>query len=195
MKHAIIGAGGFGREVFHHMKYHVAGVIEFYVDDEYCTDDAKPLSSLDVTSCKVLVAIGDPAKRQAMVNRLPPNTIFDTFIHPSVIVLDDLILGEGSIVCAGSILTTNIIIGKHAHLNLQTTIGHDCVIGDFFTTAPHVAISGNCDIGHRVYFGTNSCAKEKLVICDDVTIGLNAGVVKNIHERGTYIGTPCRKIS
>jgi UDP-3-O-[3-hydroxymyristoyl] glucosamine N-acyltransferase len=31
-------------------------------------------------------------------------------------------------------------------------------------------------------------------ICDDVIIGMNAGVVKNISEPGTYVGTPAIKI-
>ena len=83
---------------------------------------------------------------------------------------------------------------KHAHLNLITTIGHDCSIGDYFTTAPGVQISGNEIIGDRVYFGTRSCVKEKIHICDDVTIGMNSGVVKKITESGTYIGTPAKKI-
>ena len=99
-----------------------------------------------------------------------------------------------SIICSGTIITTNVKLGKHTHLNLHTTIGHDCVIGDYFTTAPGVQISGNENIGNRVYFGTRSCVKQKITICDDVIIGMNAGVVKNITESGTYIGTPAKKI-
>ena len=85
-------------------------------------------------------------------------------------------------------------MGNHSHLNLHTTIGHDCIIDDFFTTAPGVKISGNCNIGKMVYFGTNSCVKEKINICDEVVIGLNGGVVNNINEKGIYIGTPAKKI-
>ena len=96
--------------------------------------------------------------------------------------------------CAGSILSSNIKIGSHSHLNLQTTSGHDTIIGNFFTSAPGVKISGNCEIGDRVYFGTNSCVKEKIKITNDVTIGLNSGVVKNINENGVYVGTPSKKI-
>ena len=101
-------------------------------------------------------------------------------------------IGEGSVICAGSILTTNIKIGKHSHLNLLTTIGHDTVVGDYFTTAPGAKISGNCNIGECVYFGTNSSVREKITICDNVTIGLNGGVVKNINKSGIYVGVPTR---
>ena len=89
---------------------------------------------------------------------------------------------------------TNIKIGSHAHLNLHTTIGHDCEIGDYFTTAPGVKVSGNCKIQECVYIGTNASIKEKISINSFVTIGLNAGVVKNITEPGIYVGTPSKRI-
>jgi UDP-3-O-[3-hydroxymyristoyl] glucosamine N-acyltransferase len=76
----------------------------------------------------------------------------------------------------------------------MTTIGHDCIIGDYFTTAPNVSISGTCRIGDCVYFGTTSCVKEKITICSNVTIGMMSGVVKNISVSGTYVGTPANLI-
>ncbi len=80
------------------------------------------------------------------------------------------------------------------HLNLQTTIGHDCEIGNYFTTAPGAKISGNCKIYDLVYVGTNASIKEKLTIHSLTTIGSNATVVKNIEESGTYVGVPVKKI-
>lgn len=194
MRKAIIGAGGFAREV----KAHLDDVVDFFVDDEYwdpSISDFFPLSKFNHETHEVLIAIGDSNARLNIVQRLPPGTKFFSFIHPSALILDNNIeIGEGSIVCAGCILTTNISIGKHAHLNLQTTIGHDTRIGDYFTSAPGVKISGNCLIGDGVYFGTNSCTKQRIRICSGATIGLNAGVVNNITEPGIYVGTPAIKI-
>ncbi len=197
MKKAIIGNGGFGREVYHSIKSdNKSEDIQFFVDDIYHTGDdgTLPLSKFDPEIYQVIIAVGDPKSRKLIVERLPKNTVYFTHIHSSVIILDpDIKIGEGSIICANCILTTNIVLGKHTHLNLSTTIGHDCVIGDFFTTAPGAKISGNCNISDIVYFGTNSSIREKLNICSDVTIGLNAGVVKNITEPGTYVGVPAKK--
>lgn len=192
---AIVGSGGFGREVFHHIKSASQSECKFFVDDEYANEHASPLSTLDVNLYDVVVAIGSPVARKAMVQKLEAmGATFFTFVDPSVINLDYNEVGEGSIICAGSILTTNITLGKHTHLNLQTTIGHDTVVGDYFTTAPGAKISGNCNIGECVYFGTNASVREKIIICDNVTIGLNAGVVKNIVEPGTYVGVPAKKL-
>lgn len=198
MKKGIIGAGGFGREVYWSLNPIERNDTVFFVDDEYWDNsDEKilPLSLFESDKYEVIVAVADSKHRQRLVEQLPKKTKFFTHIHPSAQILaDDVVIGEGSIICSGSILTTNIVLGKHSQLNLQTTIGHDCVIGDYFTTAPGAKISGNCNIGKRVYFGTNSSVREKIKICDDVVIGLNGGVVKNIYESGIYVGVPVTKI-
>lgn len=195
MKRAIIGAGGFAREV----KAQIGDPsIPYFVSDEYYTDDSKlifSISKLNSSEYEVVIAIGDPVLRSKVKDSLPKDTKYFTFIHPTVQILgDDITIGEGSIICAGAIITTNCSIGNHAHLNLHTTIGHDCRIGDYFTTAPGAKVSGNCNIEDYVYIGTNASVKEKINICSNVTIGLNAGVVKDINEAGTYIGTPCKKL-
>jgi sugar O-acyltransferase (sialic acid O-acetyltransferase NeuD family) len=197
-KKGIIGAGGFGKEVYWSLSMMERIGTVFFVDDEYY-DGTNPLilpiSNFNPNEYEVVVAIADSKARERIVNSLPKNTRYFTHIHPTAQIHGpDVEIGEGSIVCAGSIITTNVKIGKHAHINLITTIGHDCIIGDYFTTAPGVQISGNETIGDRVYFGTRSCVKQKITICDDVTIGMNAGVVKNITQHGTYVGTPAIKI-
>lgn len=198
MKRAIIGAGGFGREVYWSLNPIERHDTIFFVEDDYYTSSNNlifPLSKFTPSEYEVVVAIADCTHRERIVNSLPKNTKFFTHIHHTAQIHgNDVEIGEGSIICAGTILTTNIKIGKHAHLNLLTTIGHDCIIGDYFTTAPRVQICGNEKIGNKVYFGTMSCVKQKLVVCDDVTIGMNASVVKDITEPGIYVGTPAKKL-
>ena len=191
MKRALIGAGGFAREI----KAHIGDpTMPCFVDDRFWKqndDYIFPLSQFDPNEYEVLVAIGNPKDRFDVVQQLPKETEYFTFIHPSAQLLGyDILVGKGSIICAGCILTTNIIIGDHAHLNLQTTIGHDCRIGSYFTTAPGVKVSGNCTIHDCVYVGTNASIKEKINVHSFTTIGLNAGVVKHITKPGVYIGTP-----
>lgn len=194
MKIALIGAGGFADEVRAHMKENLV----CFVDEKYYQpndNNILPLSHFDPKEYKLLVAIGDSKLRKQIVSRLPEETQYATYIHPSAqIIGDNVEFGEGSIVCAGVIVTTNCKFGKHTHLNLNTSIGHDCRIGDFFTTAPGARVSGNCNIGESVYMGTNSSIRQKINICDDVTIGLNAGVVKDITVPGTYVGVPAKRL-
>lgn len=193
----IFGCGGFGREVYSYLMVdYPKSNLMFMVNDEFFHGQKNTIkfSEFDIDKHHVLICIGNPQERAKIVNSFPKETKWFTYIHKSIDINDNVIIGEGSIICPGSIITTNIKLGKHTHLNLLTTIGHDSIAGDFLTTAPGVKISGNCIIGNMVYFGTNSCIKEKISVCDNTTIGLNCGVVKDISESGTYIGTPAKKI-
>jgi sugar O-acyltransferase (sialic acid O-acetyltransferase NeuD family) len=191
MKLALYGYGGHAREVASQIDQEIT----FFVDDEYVNQSTQPISSFDPNEYSMMVAVSDPRDRYDMVQRLPKETKFFTFIHPTVLILDDNIeIGIGSFIGANSILTTNIKIGKHALLNRGNQIGHDTVIGDYFSAMPGAIISGNVTIHDMVYLGTNSSIKEKISIHSLTTIGLNSGVIKDIEETGVYGGTPAKKI-
>lgn len=143
---------------------------------------------------EVIIAVGNPETRKKIVEKLPDKTKYISMFHSNAIIMEESFIDIGGIITTGSVLTTNIKIGKHSHINLNTTIGHDCIIGDYFTTAPGVNISGECKIGNCVYIGTNASIKNGVEICDNVTIGMGAVVTKNITEEGIYIGNPIKKL-
>jgi len=190
MKRALIGYGGHAREAMAQMEEN----IPCFVDDQYIIKDTFPLSSFDPTEYEVLVAVGSPKDRYDIVQRLPKETKYFTFIHPTALIMSDVKIGEGSFIGAYSILTTNIKIGKHALLNRGNQIGHDTTIGDYFSAMPGAIVSGNVTICDLVYMGTNSSIKEKISIHSLSIIGSNAAVVKHIEEPGTHVGVPTKKI-
>lgn len=206
MKKSIFGAGGFSRDILSMwesmapMKY--ADLHESptrFVDDEYWkgnNDNILPLSKFDPYKFMMIVSVGDPKLREEIVGRLPKETLFWTFCHSTAILENPkgIIIGEGSVISTYSIIVCNTVLGKHSHLNLNTIIGHDSCAGDYFTTSPGTVIAGDCKIGNRVYFGQNATCKQGLSICDDVTIGMNAAVVKDITEPGIYVGIPARRV-
>lgn len=191
MKKALIGFGGHAREVM----CQIGEILPCFVDDNYVTGESLPLSSFEPKEYEVMVVIADPVIRKKIVESLPKETKFFTFIHPTALIFDKNIkIGEGSFIGAYSILTTNIVIGNHCILNRSNHIGHDSIIGNYFSAMPGSIISGNCNIGDNFYLGTNSSVREKINISDNVVIGLNSGVVSNINESGVYVGLPTKKI-
>lgn len=192
MKKAIYGYGGHAREV----AAQIGEEVKFFVDDDFLNESTLPISEFNPEEFELMVAISNPKERFSIVNRLPKNTKFFTFIHPTALIMSkDIQIGEGSFIGAYSILTTNIRIGKHTILNRGNQIGHDTIIGDYLSAMPGSIVSGNVIVGDRCYFGTNSSIKEKIHVCDDVVIGSNATVVKNIISSGTYVGVPIKKIN
>lgn len=185
---ALIGNGGHAREVMAQMGLNLTR----FVDDEFWKPgDEKllPISKFDSKVYSIIIAVGDSKDRYEISKKLPKDTTYFTFIHPTALIMDNKIeIGEGSFIGAYSILTTNIKIGKHTVLNRGNHIGHDCIIGDFFSAMPGSIVSGNVNIANRVYLGTNSSIREKINICDDVIIGLNSGITKDIIESGIYFG-------
>lgn len=194
MKKVLIGNGGHAREVQAQM-----GIELFrFVSDEYWKEgDNKllPLSKFNPDKYVVMIAVANSKDREDIVKQLPSNTQYFTFIHPTAQLMSNKItIGEGSFIGANSIITCNVEVGKHAILNRSNHIGHDCKIGDYFSAMPGSIVSGNVNLGNKVYLGTNSSIREKITICDDVIIGLNTGIVKDISLSGTYIGQNIRRL-
>jgi len=191
MKKALVGYGGHAREVMAQM-----GVkLTCFVDDEYVVYGTRPLSEFNPKEYVLMVAVADSKDRFDIIQRLPKETKYFTWIHPTALIMnDDVEIGEGSFIGAYSILTTNIKIGKHAILNRGNHIGHDCEIGDYFSAMPGAIVSGNVKIHDCVYMGNNSSIKEKLSIHSLCVIGMNGAVVNHINDNGTYVGTPAIKI-
>jgi len=189
MKLALFGYGGHAREVAAQMNLDVT----FFVDDKYANEVSKPISTFDPEVYRMMVAVADSKDREKIVKKLPENTSYFTFVHPTALLMSkDIEIGIGSFIGAYSILTTNITIGNHGILNRGNQIGHDSKIGDFFSAMPGAIVSGNVRINDCVYMGNNSSIKEKILVNSNVIIGSNAAVVKNIIASGVYVGVPAK---
>jgi sugar O-acyltransferase (sialic acid O-acetyltransferase NeuD family) len=189
MKLALFGKGGHAREV----AVQIGEPVTYFVDDNFVDEKSNPLSLFDPEKYLMMVAVSDVNDRKRIISKLPQQTKYFTFIHPTALIMDENVeIGVGSFIGAYSVITTNVKIGQHSILNRGNQIGHDTVIGDFFSAMPGAIISGNVTIGEQVYMGTNSSIKEKLHISSNVTIGSNAAVVKNIITSGVYVGVPVK---
>lgn len=147
------------------------------------------------------VAIGSPSARQKVSERiLSHGGELVTLIHPRVERSRWLDVGAGTVICAGSILTTNIKLGVGVQINLDCTVGHDVLMDDYATLAPGAHISGFVHLGKRVYVGTgaviiNGNADQPLIIGDDAVIGAGAVVSKSLQGGMTYVGIPARPLA
>ncbi len=189
MKLALFGYGGHAREI----ASQINNTVDFFVDDEYSNEYVRSISTFNPEVYMMMVAVADPKHREEIVKKLPKETRYFKFIHPTAqIFAKDVEIGEGSYIGPNTIITVNVKIGKHAILNRGNQIGHDCRIGDYFSAMPGAIVSGNVTICDRVYMGTNSSIIENKFIYDDTTIGANGVVVKNIMDGGVYVGVPAK---
>lgn len=202
----IYGAGGFAREVAW-LAESCAREVVCFVDDEPARH-GEVLNGIPVMglrearqrfpNARLAAAVGDPATRQRLVERAAAEGFaFATLVHPDTRHSRWVEFGEGTVVCAGNILTTNINVGPQVQINLDCTVGHDVVMGEFTTLAPGVHVSGWVHMGARVYVGTgavilNGSADAPLVIGDDAVIGGGACVLKSVPAGTTVVGVPAK---
>jgi sugar O-acyltransferase (sialic acid O-acetyltransferase NeuD family) len=206
-KIAIYGAGGFGREVkmlidqinqkeksFDFIGYFDDGVEKGKIINHYpVLGGLNELNNFS-ENLNLVFSLASPSIKEDLLSKITKrNLFFPVLIHPSChIGTDQVQIGEGSIICAGSIITVNIEIGKHVFLNLSCTIGHDTVIEDYCSFMPSVNISGEVKIGKGVYCGTGAKIINQLEIGENSTIGSGAVVVKNVPNGVTVVGVPAR---
>lgn len=204
----IIGAGGFGRGVAWLVErinevnptWNIKGFIDDNeslwgsVEGEYpVLGGCKYLNSL--SDVYAVCAVGSAKVRKIIIDKLKNSDVkFATLVDPSVLVSKRVEIGEGSIICAGTIITVDIKIGNHVIINLYCTIGHDDVVIDFVTIYPSVNVSGNVLIGECSELGTGMQIIQGKRIAPNTIIGAGAVVVKDCAESGIYVGSPAKKI-
>ena len=200
-KLCIFGVGGFAKEVYWlamQCGKEVDAFININEGGKYCGIEIQNEDYFESGRHLAIVAVGSPQLRQKITNKILEKhdiSAFDRLISPYANLMSkDIEIGLGSVICSNCVLTGDIKLGLHAQLNLATTIGHDTIVGNFFTTAPGVHISGKVTTNDLVYFGTNSSVIEDITICSNVTVGAGAVVSKNIIESGTYVGIPAKKM-
>ena len=200
----LYGAGGLGREI----KALIDGLpglrVAGFVDDALPPGteiDGLPviggISSLNVTHKYFIISVGSPlAKLRIKDLLMTMQHKYPVIIHPSAILLNrsQVVIGNGTVISAGCILTTNIRIGSHVLLNLNCTVGHDVTIGDCTSVMPGAHISGNVKIGTGVLIGTGAVVLNNITIGDFATIGAGAVVTRHVPEGVTVVGVPARPI-
>jgi sugar O-acyltransferase (sialic acid O-acetyltransferase NeuD family) len=143
---------------------------------------------------RYVIGIGSPSVRHIVDTRLAAigATAAAPMVHPLAWVGLDVELAPGVIVCAGAIVTTNVRLGRHTHLNLQATISHDCRVGDYVTVAPMCAISGNVTLEDEVELGAGVSVIPAVTIGRGATVGAGAVVTRDIAPGMVAVGVPAR---
>ena len=149
------------------------------------------------------IGIGNNSLREKVVSRYGQRLHFINLIHPTVsmgqLQINRIQPRRGIILCSGVRLTNNIEIGNFSILNLNSTVGHDTIIGEFVNVSPGANISGNVLIEKDCLIGTGAAINQgtpekKLRIGQNTTIGSGAVVVKDCDENAVYVGSPARRI-
>lgn len=201
----VFGAGGHGRETASLAREIWPRELEivFLVDEERylrAAVNGDPIRSFETEQLaersKYVVAIGDPRLRRAIATKFESRGArAAALIHPRAELSSSVVIGAGVIVGAGSVITTNVSIGQHSHVNIACTLSHDVSIGEFVSLSPGVHVAGNVRIESNAFIGAgvtiiNGTEAEPLVIGDSAIVAAGACVIRSVEPGALVAGVP-----
>jgi UDP-3-O-[3-hydroxymyristoyl] glucosamine N-acyltransferase len=141
-----------------------------------------------------LIVVDDPydAFARAMTLFAPEGDIVSDGVHPSAVVAESAILGEGISIGANVVVMDDATIGDGTTIHAGSFVGRSVAVGRETTIYPNVTIRNGCVLGDRIIvhpgtvigsdgfgFALSGCSHTKVpqignvVIEDDVEIGAN----------------------
>jgi len=199
----IVGASGLGKEVAWLANRACIPVAGFLDDDLSIKGEdfyGKPiLGGIDewfnYEDSKFVIAIASPSVRECVLDRMLKfgSPDFITLIDPSVqIDFDNVEIGCGTVICAGTVCTADVKVGGHCIINKLCSIGHDVVIGNFVSMSPQVMLGGHAVIKHGVELGASSLIRQGLKIAEGAVVGMGAVVTKDVAPNTVVVGNPAK---
>ncbi len=200
---AIIGCGGMGIET-------LWAVNENGFDNVVLVDDSKDLHGTKIHGCPVvgsiedcieqngiekvefLCAVGDVDLKREFVKRIGPDGNFFSVVAPVVHMSEFVYIGEGTLICTGSIITTQVVIENHVIVNIDSTIGHDVVIENYVNISPGVHISGFCVLKEGCNIGLGANMLPRVTIGKNSIVGAGATVTKDVPDNVVVVGVPAK---
>lgn len=201
----IVGAGGFGREVYawikQHPEFNKSWTLAGFLDDNL--EALKPFNNFasvallknhQVLSSNVYVcALGLPlVKAKLLAPLIEQNAEFISFIHPTAVIGERVKLGRGVIVCPGASISVDISIGDFSMIGPNTTIGHDGTIGAWCTLCAQCDVTGRVTIGDGVFLGSRVSIIPSKKVGNKSILGAGSVVISDVPDGVTVVGNPAR---
>jgi len=201
----IVGAGGFGREVWQWVRDawparadRVAGFLS--ADAHILDGHDHPLPVLgDPAHVEpepgdaFVLAIGIPGTRRRVAESLAArDASFLTLVHPTAIVASTATLGPGTIVCPGAVVSDAAVLGSHVLVNYHASLAHDAVAGDYAVLSPYAAVGGGARLAADVFLGLHASVGPAVMIGERSKVSANSCALHDVPSDSLVLGVPGR---
>ena len=203
----IVGAGGFGREVYLWAK-------ESFPDNQYkikgfLDDDPKVLNNYNVEikvigsinnyevkkNDRFIIGIGNVEIKKQIVKKLEvKNLQFLTLIHPTAIVANTAKIGQGVIICPFCLVSDNVELDDFVMMNIYSSCGHDAKVGRYCILSPYATINGFGILEDEVFLGTHTTVIPYKKVGYKSKISANSVVMRDVPPKRMVFGVPGKAV-
>jgi acetyltransferase EpsM len=197
----MVGAGGHAKAVFAALSANHIEPIAIYDDNPQqqggtlygvpICGNLEDFTQLGAVSA--VIAIGDNYTRKRIAERLP-TVHWLTVVHPYSCIHASAKIGRGSVILEGTIVQPDVIIGEHCILNVETMIGHDCVL-DNYVHVCGAKLTGNVHVGEGVLLGANTTVHPSVTIGEWSKSAISSAIMRDVSPYSTVIGNPARCVT
>ena len=139
--------------------------------------------------------IGNPKSKLAVTKRIAARGgQFVNLIHRTAAIGPGCTLGSGIIVCRNAVITTNVTIADHVHINLAATCGHDAVIGEGSTLSGHCDVTGHAILERGVFLGSHASVMPGVSVGEFAVVGAGSVAFRNVPSGQTLLGVPGKSL-
>lgn len=204
----IVGAGGFGREVFQWAR-HINSSSGKWTSIFFLDDNLAALNKFNTEGSiagrivdwrpeegeEFVCSIGDPKIRIQICDILEgKGAVFTNIIHPTAVVGEKCVLGKGVIICPNTCLTTDQHIGDHVIININTSIGHDARIARGCTLSAHCDVMGGAQLEEGVFMGSGARILPGIKVGRNAKVGAGSVVIRKVDPDTSVFGVPALKL-
>lgn len=144
----------------------------------------------------IYLAYSDPEVKARVGRKLRDHDLkISSFIHETVMIGENVKLGEGVIFFPFTIVSNDTTVGDLVFINCSCNVGHHVIIGDYTSIMSNSSISGRCKVGAANYLGTGSILTPKVITPKGLRLAVGSALVKSPKKGGTYHGNPATKLS
>jgi sugar O-acyltransferase (sialic acid O-acetyltransferase NeuD family) len=209
IKHLIIiGAGGYGREIYdlakscksYGFKFLIKGFLDSNLDaignrSGYpAILDTVENYTIQEDDVFVIAIANIGSKRSCAESLRKKGGQFFTLIHQTAVIAQNTTIGEGCVIGRDVIISNDCKLGSHCTFNSKSMVGHDSEIGNYCNINAGAFIGGECKIEDGVTIHTYGIVTPRLHIAQNAVIGAGSVVVKNVALGKTVFGSPAREI-
>jgi sugar O-acyltransferase (sialic acid O-acetyltransferase NeuD family) len=202
----IVGAGGFGRELFYLCKECIGYGISFKVIG-YLDDFISPMNNNfgyppvlgDIESHQILenqvfiCSVSNVKRKLEITKRLTSKGAnFINLIHSTARVVETAKLGKGCIIGPFVSVGANANIGDFCLLQTGVIVGHDVEVGNNCRLDNYAILIAGVKIKQNTTIHSNSVVNANIVIEEGAIVGACSFVIRNVKSGSTVYGNPAK---